>query len=459
MKRITKILFVSLLLLLVSACIVSCSSNDAYKKINKEGYNVSVKFDIGKGMFEGRSELVLVDVFNLDNEKTGADGQKEISLLSPDSEKRGGEALKYTYNGHYFVGWYAERTLRQDDAGNFLDEYGNICKEEEASYTYSKKWDFGSNKLTVDPDKKYSAEEPVLTLYAAWVPFTQFEIYAENAEGIFEPLNIDGKGHVLSSSLEIPQWSKSTGKLSNSNFPTVEGKTFDSAYFDEACENPITESEILGNIDYEKGILKSTSIKVYTKWLEGTWYKIYNAQALARINDTGANYIICDDLDFKSVNWSNTKFAKEGFFGQLLSEEGSTYKLSGITSSNNKESDGGIFRILGDNAQIKNVIFENITFKVEEVPPKKAITFGLLAGTASDSAMLENVTFEGENTIIINPACLAQSMRYIGLIFGQGDSMDIDMTSIDCKLSAESATYTLDVNKTTGHVDVMVANP
>lgn len=421
MKRSFKILLIISTLLMLLLLITSCSSGDAYKKIQKEGYNVSVKFDIGKGMFAGREELVLVDVFNLDNEASNANGQKEISLLSPDDELRGSEAFGIACSGHYFVGWYQNRYEVKDADGNAVtDDDGNTL------YTYSDKWDFASDKLVLDPKGNYSANAPVLTLYAAWVPLTSFEIYAPDESGTFRELTT-----ITASSFKLPQWNKSTGKLSASEL-TLDGKTLDGIYFDEACTKPVTDSEIYGNVDYSTGTLASPAVKLYTTWLDGVWYKIYNAQSFVNIGELNASYEICADLDFSNVSWQNSSFVSGTFNGTICSEGDNVYKLSNIKSHNLEQTSGGIFREIGDNATIKNVTFENTSYTITKVPFRtQSVSFGLFAGKVHDSAVIENVSFIGDCKISVQDNCLKEvSRRIVEAVFGTGNSRDIAADNI-----------------------------
>ena len=130
-----------------------CSADKTpYQINNDENYNVSVKYDANGGTFTTNTS-VIVDSFSIEDLKENSDGQVEIALLSPDDSKRGNDAFKAAKNGYFLAGWYAERS----DNG------------------YSDKWDFEEDLLQVDPRKTYSADEPVLTLYAAWVPLFEIE--------------------------------------------------------------------------------------------------------------------------------------------------------------------------------------------------------------------------------------------------------------------------------------------
>ena len=111
MKKLIKLTIILSVLLLSMLIMSSCSKSNAYASVEEEGYNVSVRFDIGEGMFSSQNDLVLVNVFNLDNQKdTNNDGKKEIYLLPPDDKTNlDKEAFDIGYSGHYFVGWYTER--------------------------------------------------------------------------------------------------------------------------------------------------------------------------------------------------------------------------------------------------------------------------------------------------------------------------------------------------------------
>lgn len=387
MKKILKFTAVLSLLIFSVLMIAACSLDDPYKKINNEGYTVSVKYDIGNGKFSDR-DLVLVDAFNLNNEKTNADGKKEITLIPPDSDLRKGEKLEMTNSGYTFVGWYKNRTEVTNPDGS-------------TGYTYSGMWDFSRDKLILDPNGKYSPETPTMTLYAAWVPLTQFEIYCKDANGSFKLETV-----VEATSLELPQWVKSTGKLSTTNFPSFKGKTFDAAYLDENCTVP-APTEILSDINYETGTLHTNTIKVYTTLLDGSWYKIHSAKSMASINDPDAHYIICSDLDFSEVAWSKTKFADK--FNGTISTDGEKYKLSNINATYIPDSKlktyGGIFKEIGESAVIENVTFDNVSFTFDAAingVKTDTLFIGLLAGNLADGAVVRNIDFIGENIIRVD---------------------------------------------------------
>ena len=153
MKKIKAVLTAALLSLAV-LLMAGCSEEATPYQINDaENYSVSVKYDANGGYF-GTNTTVIVDAYNI-----AELGSNEIALLSPDNEARGIDAYEARNPGYFLAGWYAQRTETAD------------------GYTYADKWDFETSRLTVDPSKTYSSEEPALTLYAVWVPEFEIEFY------------------------------------------------------------------------------------------------------------------------------------------------------------------------------------------------------------------------------------------------------------------------------------------
>lgn len=433
MKKLLKLLTTACLLLLAGLCCTACGNEwgAPYPTLDDEGYTVSVKYDANGGVFAGTNNVTVVDVFNPDNVKTNANGEKEFSLLSPDDPIRGKEsAFSISRNGYIFAGWYTERSLRVDGSGNPLDEYGVLTSlsGKEQGYIYKNKWDFDTDVLTVAADVKTSSDTPVMTLYAAWVPYYVFELYTPDA--------VTGEMKLYdtaqSVSLEIPSWNEKTGRIDMGNFPKREGMTFDGAYLDAEMTVPLTET-ISGSIDYENGISTASTFKVYTKWMEGTWFKIHTAEQFVDNSRIDGSYIICADLDFSEEIW-NAGLSKGVFKGTIL---GNGHTLSNISvfQTDISQSRGGLFGALDASARIENVKFENVTYTLNVGSRVAAPTFGLLAGTVAEEASLESVTISG--SLLISDACYPSGEYQIGLLSGNGVTGGIDLSSITCAVTPE----------------------
>ncbi len=255
-----------------------------YEINDSESYTVSVKFDANGGSFTTNTS-VIVDSFNIADVEKNSNGDALIALISPDDKNRGNDAFKAVKNGYFLAGWYKERTEIKDNNG-------------ETTYTYSGKWDFERDTLEVDTQKQYSSKEPVLTLYAAWVPLFSIEFYSLDSGEFIESFSFDPNevGEIA-----LPQWDKETGALEMNNFPEKSGYTFKNAYLDEKGAT-VVDTEVLkhsGTVDYETATAKNNVMKLYLEWREGEWYHIYNAEQFLENASINGSYEIHADLDFK----------------------------------------------------------------------------------------------------------------------------------------------------------------
>lgn len=415
-------------------CLCACSDNweSPYDSLDREGYNISVRFDANGGVFAGTNDVYIVDVYNTENgvEKNGEVG---FYLLSPEDSRRAEGAFSVSRSGYFLAGWYTERTLRVDEYGNALDEFGVLTSVSgrEQGYSYSGRWDFESDLLTVDGNAEHSSSTTVATLYAAWVPYFSYDFYSVDAQ-TGETVFIES---VSSIDLDIPQWNETTGKLDLEKFPSRENMTFDAAYLDAELTTELSE-KISGTesfVDYETGTTSTESVNIYTTWLEGTWFKIYTAQQFFNNSRLDGNYMICADLDFEGAVWSPT-LVKGKFSGKIY---GNGYTISNITATqaDNSQIYGGLFGTLESGAVIQNLTLENVTFTIEAGSRMQGAAFGLLAGSVSSDAALENVTVTG--CLYISESCYPQADYSIGLLCGSGTPDGVSYT-IECMLEEDN---------------------
>ena len=453
MKKLWKLLCLFSVLLLTVACIAACGKwEDTYAALDKEGRSVSVRFDVGEGVFANTNDVYIVDVFSLDDMKTDSSGNKYAYLLSPDDSTRGQGAFEVSNTGYFLAGWYQERAPRVNEKGEALDEYGQLCSEsgKEQGYTYAKRWDF-SQPMTVDPKGEYSAGENYLTLYAAWIPYFEFEFYAVDADGASVKL-----GDAVSSiELALPEWDETTGDLNMKKFPEREGMTFEAAYLDAAMTQPAPE-KITGNWDLETGTFtKTETIKLYTTWIDGKWFRIYNAEQFKNRSRLNGNYILCADLDFTNVVWSST-LAQGEFTGKII---GNNHTISGIKVTQVDRADkeltyfGGIFGSISATAEIRDVTFKDVTYEILAGSRAQGVSFGLLAGTVSNGAVFENLSVSGQ--LVLNTLNLPANYS-LGLIFGQGDASGIDNANVTVTTGENAANATVEPDYENGEVSVTI---
>ena len=422
MKRKLKIICLAALICAAVTTFTACARwGSPYQTLDEQGYTVSVRYDANGGVFAGTNDVFVVDVFSSKD--------SEVSLIAPDDARRKENAFGISRHQYFLAGWYQTRELRVNEMGQPLDDFGNLCSVsgKPQGYIYSDRWDFANDRLKIDPNTSTTSEVNTMTLYAAWVPYINYEFFAQNPETQqFESL---GKSH-LAINLELPEWDVKTGKLDMNNFPTVDGKTFEKAYLDAEMTQEITET-LRGNFDEEKGILKhSGTVKVYTTWVEGEWFHIYNAKQFFANSKLNGNYILCADLDFSNQVWKPNLTEGE-FTGTII---GNGHKISNIksiqgASASARQEYGGLFGIIGNSAVIKDVVFENVSYCIEAGSRAPESSFGLLAGMIKEGATFENVTVSG--TLKIN-AYATLNQYNIGLLCGVGAESGISLENIQC---------------------------
>ena len=269
-----------------------------------------------------------------------------------------------------------------------------------------------------------------MTLYAAWIPYFNFEFYVQNEQGGFDLY--ESKQLI---ELNVPEWDLSSGKLNMNSFPEIDGKTFEGAFLDDAMTKPITE-KLTGDIDYEHGISATEKICVYTKFAEGDWYRISTAEQFVKNSKLGGCYYIEADLDFTGLNWS-AALAGGAFTGKI---EGGGHKFSNITfiQADNSKTNGGLFGSLASGASIRGVSFENIKYTLGAGSRMQAPHFGLLCGQLSADAALDSVSVSGSEFIISGD--IYPQEYTLGALVGNGDNRGVSLSGISVKLAEGAET-------------------
>ena len=262
-KRILSAIF-AVILIASAMSMTACGNKSVYDELKEEGFDVQVRFDACGGVVNDTQNVTIVEVFNSEDSVT-VNGKTGVKLLDPTDPIRGEGVFKVAKNDEkyrYFqAGWYTERALRFDEAGNALDAFGEkvSVSGREQGYVYSGKWDFDKDVVT-----ESDLTDGVFTLYAAWIPFFNYEMYSENESGEFELVK-----SVQKLNLTFPKWNDRKGEYDMKDFPKPEdGKVFVGAYFDEAMTDVVDTSKDATAmfVDYEKGIIESATVKIYIKW-------------------------------------------------------------------------------------------------------------------------------------------------------------------------------------------------
>ncbi len=410
-KAILSILLLVMVLVFFTGCTQEATP---YEINNAEGYTVSVKYDANGGTFTTNTS-VIVDSYNLSQLPVNAEGNAQIALLPPDAAVRGNDAFTAIKNGCFLAGWYTERVETTDAAGN-------------PAYTYSGLWDFDTGRVEVDPAGVYSSEEPVLTLYAAWVPLFQVEFYDRDTGELLDNYAFNP---MEETELMVPAWNQETGAIEMYQFPQKTGYTFQKAYYDEQGTRAVDTSVILhtGTVDSETGTGQDPVMKVYLDWMEGEWYHIYNADQFLENASVNGHYEIHADLDFDGKIWPSSLMY--GNFGGCIYGNGCTFRNLQFEQTNNSKVNAGMFGYLTEDAEITDLTIENVTFTIKAGTRVAGTSYGLLAGAVSGDAVVSNVKIVN-GLLQIHSNCYFGVDDYaIGLLCGMGNA-DVDVSDITC---------------------------
>ncbi len=416
MKLNHKAILLAVVILAVIFVAAGCAAtNNPYRTNDDAGYNISIKFDANGGFFTTNT-AVIVDSYNLADLPRDSAGNAIIALLSPDDSQRGKEAFTAVKNGYFLAGWYTQRIGEGENA------------------TYADKWDFASRTYSVKADGEYTASEPVLTLYAAWIPLLEIEIY-DLASGsmvnsaAFSPLETDLE-HI-----QLPSWDEKTGTVLMGKFPKYDGYTWGDVYLDAEGTQKVETEQIThpGKVNFDNATAQNPKMKLYVDFMEGEWYHITSAKQFVANASVSGNYILDADLDFTDQIWP-TALMHGNFTGTI---QGNGHKISNvtITQTNNSKVNTGLFGQLTENASISDVTFENATLVIEGGTRVMGASFGLLAGTASADAQISDVAVTGK-VQIANDAYFGTDDYVIGLLCGSGEPA-IDASQITCEVIGE----------------------
>ena len=409
----------AVIILVIGLIWIIGSGDDSYmSQFEESGYTVNVTFDTNGGTFKG-SNSTIIDLYNPADAKDG-----KIQILAPDDSRRdSSNTFNVTKDGYFLAGWYENRTLIDPD-------------NPDAGYTYSGRWDFETKALEIDPDKTYSGNEAALTLYAAWVPYFEFEVYAQDPQG--EMVKV---GSTSAINLTIPQWKDGDVTLGMDNFPTRKGYTLVDVYLDEAMTDKAidhaTENgkkmSITGTWNIETAVPDNHTIKLYTTWQEGERYKIYSASDLQKHASSDGYYELYSDLDFTDINWPSV-FTDSKFTGKIIGN-GHTISNISIESDQKNRVNNGLFSSIENGAALENVKFKNVIHTINTSSVAPGAAFGLLAGSVEKGAEFSNVSLEGK--ILISDSCetlIGDTSFTIGLAVGSGST-----EGLDANVTAEKA--------------------
>jgi len=305
--------------------------------------------------------------------------------------------------------------------------------------------------LKIDANKEYKAEEPVVTLYAAWIPLFSIEFYELDSGEYIDKLIFDP---TIKTDFSLPVWDEKTGALEMFDFPERTGYTFNSAYYDAKGEQLISDVTVKhpGVVNLDKGTAENSVMKLYVDWTEGEWYRIYTTEQFIENANLNGHYELFADLDFTGEIWPTALMY--GNFNGEIKGNGHTIKNVDLIQTNNSKVNAGLFGSLTESANISDVTFENISFTIKKGTRVAGTCYGLFAGSISNNATISNVQILN-STLKIDSSCYFGADDYsIGLVCGMGDASVVENAEIECVVIAENAnSLNVTVNGNTVTID------
>lgn len=419
--------FTIILILTALLCFsfVGCSEQTEYDKYKAQGYTVTVTYDGNSGAFLESKSISLIDMFKPADYPRDADGTVHIKLMEPTDTKRpsgGSDPVTLIKQNYFFAGWYTDRVLKTNDAGEVLDWDGNVLvetngvfyvkdsKEETIGYpacsSYSGLWNFETDTLDVKV-----GEEVEKTLYAGWVPYYEFDYYYKivgdtadwkkygTTSFDYKTTNKEGSTTSDRDTIFTPSYQGGAMKYSSDyadgrefKFPSLEGYTFNSAYSDAECKKRIVDNfEHSGTLDVSTGKAVNRVQNVYVLFDEGTIYKIEKAEELSVNGNKSGIYYINADLDFTDVTWPLV-FMYNDFCGKFYGNHHVIRNVDAKFSSGSSKI-GGLFGSVS--GIITDVTFENLTVDYVATGYITECNFGYFSGEILADATV-NVTLSGQ---------------------------------------------------------------
>ena len=479
---------------LALACVgVGCNELTPVEKNKESGYSISVTYDANGGSFLNRPGITVMDMFNPSNYEEDANGVVHIKLTEPTDPSRpsgGSDPITLTLQNHFFAGWYQNREVKTvdgkpvDEAGKELKKlddgtyvYADTVNDEKPTaatpaYSYSGYWDFEND--TIDYKDGDTVE---MRLYAGWVPYYEFHYY-QKVNGQWSQVDAVTKfdykvantieEHADKDTIYLPQWQNGamnyTSAYSNGEkfeFPMVADTTFEMAYSDMACTQPIIDSfEHQGSLNPDSGengalVVENRIQNIYLSLSEGVQYRIERPDQLITHKDPKGYYEFAGDMNFTGLVWPIELAAGE-FSGKMYGKDGKAVTLSNINVEySSDKAYGGLFGKVTKTASMQNITFTNVNVNFIKTGKMQGSQYGLFAGDVEEGANL-SVAIDGriqvgmitnasdlEFHLVTNGSLAGITAGNIGLeIYGEPYETQYDYTVEKAEIKDGKITFT-----------------
>lgn len=405
-----------LLLLITVLLFAGCGEENPYAVNDSENFTVSIRFDANGGSFTTTDTRTITDSYNIADMAVNAEGKVEIPLLNPGDKTRK-DACTAAKDGYFLAGWYAQRTENAD-----------------GTYTYAQPWDFANDRVQVEQGGTYTSEEPVLTLYAGWVPEFTVEYYDRADGSLIGTYNFSPASGM---EIQIPAWDEESGALEMFKFPKRTGYTLESISYDLEGQQIVDTQTIThpAVLDAASATVTDGTLKLYTTWREGEWYRITSAQQFAKNYNPQGCYDILADLDFTDATWPTALM--HGNFSGKINGNGHTISNVSLLQTDNSRLHTGLFGNLTEGAVIQDLTFDKVSLTVKGGARVAGASFGLLAGTVSSDAQVTSLAVTDSQLLIDSRCYFAFEDYVIGLLCGTGD-VEADASGITCAATGDN---------------------
>lgn len=292
---------------------------------------------------------------------------------------------------YYLEGWYLPADLDAD---------GNPVKDENGFVLLGEEWDFKTERVHSD-----------ITLYGKWLKKTVMhfidrktgdEVHGRNGNIMSEP---GGR----------------TNEPTESYAPTLSGHTFLGKYY-------VAQT---GTQEFKWPYTFGTEdVYVYVEFLEGVWSLVDTVSGFRTAMAAGRNIYLQNDLDFE--NKPSTVWSLGSYNGEI-NGNGHTIKnvkRSFAVSRNKNINLGGVFGTLGAQANIHDIIFDNINVELEIVDSlwnPIDVYAGLFAWSAEEGAKVSNVTLRGSLSYDLK----GKDGVTVNALIGNNEANESDFTGCD----------------------------
>lgn len=407
-KRYKLILILSFMIV-AAVCLVTagCKLNESYEDfLNKNGLTASVTYILNEGEFNNHSQVKEI------NYKAGSKPY-EMSQSAPSS----GSSKVNEWSGHTFLGWF-EVVLNAEGVPLYEDntpfdknvglEEGKIIQTKDVPFDFSKPMEEGQHLFTCG---KWRTNSKLIVKL-----ITEGYDVLEHGEKEYRT------GDVIRE-VFIPE--NGLGNLGKTVF-TPTGYTYVSFYSDVSGDN---DNRFNGwPIKAEEG----KDEVLYAKYLKGAWEIVENTSGIGTFFNSGGgtkNYYLLNDVDCADWNVrAVTNINTTGFSGKFY---GNGYKISNLkirATGLRGTATASLFGRVNDDAEIKDVTFENITANFE-VNTNADVNMYFMFTSKAESAVIENVGFGGQMNVKLNENSLITQTTEDRWLFG-GLASDSAITGV-----------------------------